>query len=68
MFISIVGYYSLIYFIIDFQVTTQEDRSVLRNAQTHQNKVHGVFHKQTVVFRYLYTSGTLYDTFKKYQK
>ena len=52
---SFVGLFLLIYFIIDFQVTAQGDGSVIHNSETHQNIVHGMLHKQTVVFEYLHT-------------
>ena len=65
---SFVGYFLLIYFIIDFQVTAQGDGSVIHNSETHQNIAHGVHYKWIVVLKYFHTSDTLYGAFEKYQK
>ena len=53
-----------IYFIIDFQVTAQEDETVIQHSEAHQNIAHGVLtglRKRTVVFKYLHTSDTLFE-------
>ena len=69
-----------IYFIIDFQVTAQEDETVIQHSEAHQNIAHGVLtglRKRTVVFKYLHTSDTLFEKsqilpkiwkYQKYQK